>query len=505
MTTHRSFVPAGARSGIAGVFSNPWIIGLLALAAVSGALIGAFMTGADTGALLALALGLWIIVSMQLRPIQTIAGVMCFWAPLVFVMMETDVGEVAGVPINMTRFLGGVLLLALLLRLCFRVMRKEPLPRIPRPVALYGAFGAVLVVAFVRSPDPGQAAGELIRFAASFLLLIVIWYDIRRSEDVGLIHRWTLAGILASAALTVSMRFLRPDLLIFEMTGIKRAVGTFGQANVTGLLGVLGVAYLFPFLSRCRSGAKGQLWIAGNVLLVAMIVTTLSRTAIVGLLVFVTAWAMAEREKIVSGRTKVFAALALFLALGAGLALMGSDTLNARMQDLQTLHGSGQGVDEQAGSGRIGIWKHHWDTYRQGSVIEILFGRGLSSSMVVSEQMYTSVDLLYGKVQGVHNEYLWLLMEVGIFGLMVYAAALISMFRYFRDRLLDRGTAVPAEVKNLIAVVLAYAVSYQLANAVFGWSITGMGVRWYFLCYLGLGFAATRVGADYLDPAPTSQ
>ena len=36
-----------------------------------------------------------------------------------------------------------------------------------------------------------------------------------------------------------------------------------------------------------------------------------------------------------------------------------------------------------------------------------------------------------------------------------------------------------------------------------GWG--QVSVRWYFLCYLGLGFAATRVGANYLDPAPTSQ
>ena len=64
------------------------------------------------------------------------------------------------------------------------------------------------------------------------------------------------------------------------------------------------------------------------------------------------------------------------------------------------LSGSDNNIDS-----RMGFWKAYWDDYRDGDLLEILFGNGLSSS--INEL-----------IRRPHNIYILILNQLGIFGLI---------------------------------------------------------------------------------------
>ncbi len=217
------------------------------------------------------------------------------------------------------------------------------------------------------------------------------------------------------------------------------------------------------------------------------------------LAIFLGVWALFDRQRLVSTRTKIGVFLLTSVATLFALSFSGQETISKRLYDVPGL-GAVSMTDYEAGSGRLGLWRHHWRAFTGGTPVEILLGQGLGSSMVVSQALYSAMGLP-GEVQGPHNEYLWLLVETGIAGFALYFGFLLSLVAYCLRVVRAPAGEYSAEVTAFVVVFFAYFVSYQLAKEFFGWGITEMGVRWYFLLFLGLVSVAPGTDVPYLAPS----
>lgn len=80
---------------------------------------------------------------------------------------------------------------------------------------------------------------------------------------------------------------------------------------------------------------------------------------------------------------------------------------------------------DDVGSGRSTFWKITWDSYKEKSIENIIFGNGTNSVAPVLEAKY-------GLSIGAHNGWLDILYTFGIVGLLLYALIVFGMF--FRNR-----------------------------------------------------------------------
>lgn len=273
-----------------------------------------------------------------------------------------------------------------------------------RKVPLFTPFALFVVITFLGvawAPDKNLAAQDWLRSFGTLILYVLIVDLMRTSKD----RRWVIRVILLSSVipLMVGMYQLFTDGGNHDTPGFNRIYGTLAHPSPYGfyILQLLPLAVVFLMHTRNRFGRLGLF--AMIPIMLFSIYATQTRGAWIGVLVMIMAvmWLRARWTLI-------------FVPLVLGAAFFALPSVRQRVSGIN----SGECVSETDCKSSV-LWRQkQWEAaLRSASPIKIVtIGAGLRS-----------VDVTLG--QFTHNEYVRLLVETGVLGLI----ATVVLYRRLFD------------------------------------------------------------------------
>lgn len=390
---------------------------------------------------------------------------------------------VAGVTINVSQ----AVMLGVAALLTFRMMSELGtagwLPRLTGAHCVYAAFVAWSAVLIVPA-DNGDWPTVIGRLLACLVIHCTgYWLALRRTFWI----QATIGAAAFVAAVSAAVdRFLRDTSLDFMAIGAIRSRGSFSTAVATAVIAFSALPVYTNLWLRRRSRAESVVAVAGFAAVAAAIVLTLTRTAVVGVVLFaffLMIWGRRGRGAR-RGSMTLRTLVPVVLVLGA-LYLVPSEQIDRRLQDLTGLS-QGEGFGEKTGSGRGGIWAGVLGELRQSTPWELLIGHGLG-------EVWDATERALNERIDSHNSYLSVLYDLGIVGLLLYAGVFLVHIRLLRPTERD-----PEDVAVTKGVWRAYCAAYALSAVMFNGYVYVAGPTWFTL--LGLGYAlsvghARREGA----------
>lgn len=320
------------------------------------------------------------------------------------------------------------------------------------------AFLALATVSLAWSAYPAATALGLLTtwmlvVSGAAIAIVFSWAQLRRA--LGIVLKVVLAGSLLFelfVALVIRAPILPlapqihqdpadfetiPKLLywsrneLFEVFDEGRIQGLVGNANHLGFLALLAlIVFAIELVDRTRSRWRSAAW-----LVLATVVLLCARSATVTVALVVTAAAVGvvlllRREQSPRARAITYGALAAGAALAVTLAIVFRGTL------LDLL---GKSADL---TGRVGIWE---------KVIELAqqrpgFGWGWVSYWVWWAEPFDDLAFRHGvRMLQAHNAWLDVWLQLGIAGLVVFGALVLSTLVRSWSLAIDRGQRVPGE------------------------------------------------------------
>jgi len=429
-------------------------------------------------ALASLVVGLWVLIALIVAPIGFLASTMGLYGSMQAFLQEQDVIAFGSFEVNASKLFVVMVTSLLVFRLLVEMARFG---RVPKPTASI-ALSALLVVwavqALLRTPSPSEGTAVVARMAACSVAFFYTYAFTRSRHDFWLLCLGSsVTTIVASGIALVEVVRGRSSELV--AIGEFRGAGGFGGAVATGTVAFFGMALAAAILQSFRLSRNGRLLATITVGAGAIgIVTTFTRTAIVGTIFFLALLLVTSRGGLKGlniVRRLVVAALVL-AAIGVSFRFVSTETMQARMSDLP---GQGGNVTLQAesGSGRGRIWSNLVRLQSQSSLQEWIVGHGM---------LAVPVDLL--RVMGIrvdgHNSILDILYDTGIVGLAIYLALALALFRELRMR-----APYTDEVSGFTAIWWCYIVAYFMSTEMFNGFVYGVGARWYSLIITGATLA----------------
>ncbi len=453
------------------------------LGVASGAFVGlATWILGPLPAVLAVA-GLYLMALLVFSPGAFLFAVVIPYSSLQIFLREMPALQIAGVSINASQaFMMGLTSLML-----FRMLGEFAVTRqVPRPTAAHWLHAGFLFwcgLLFLRAPssDGTTIIGRLV--ACMVIHFVGYWLASRG-------RFWVLATVggtaIVAAASAVLDRVIREPALESITVGAIRSRGAFTTAVATAVIAFAGLPVFAELWLRRAARAERLVASAGFVAIGLALLFTLTRTAILGVVLFAITIAMwRPRGEARQRRLRpVHLVLPVLLILGL-LYWVPEEYLEARVQDLSGFSQEAE-LSPELGSGRIGIWSAIVDEIASSGPIEIALGHGPGEVWNVTER---TLAFRYDS----HNSYLSVLFDFGVGGLLLYLLLLGSHLWILRSAPGDSPDAAVTKT-----VWRAYALAYALSTVLFNGYVYSAGPQWF--SYLGLGYGlAAAAGVGTLD------
>ncbi len=401
-----------------------------------------------------LGLALGLAVSLQQTPIALAivllpAVVALFMHPdwLPAVLLATAFGEsISTGGVTLSRLTGPLALLIMILTL--PGWRSVRLPRVGLLLAtlLYAAWAFASALWTVNPDSSLQNGGTgyaLAALALSYVFMLGMAMFVQR--EYHLRRLVVLIWLFSAIAGTVS--------IAQYLGGYTRSLGLSGDANFFAAIQVIALPFEALLANQVRTGRARVIVLLGLTATVGSIVTSLSRGGILALAaIFLLLALQPARTFFQSPRQKrIFLGVA---ALGAAVLLAASfSALSARTSSLFT---TGDG-----GSGRTNLWLSALTGWRAHPVNGMGFGAfiGQSNKLLLATPGVNFGDYrLRPGGQVVHNVYLETLTELGVIGLILFLAVLVTMVLTLRSTAREAAAADQRYISSFTrAMMLAVA------------------------------------------------
>lgn len=277
-----------------------------------------------------------------------------------------------------------------------------------------------------------------------FIPIVVSTYNIISGQSVGMVSYWT---------------------------NIQRFQGAFGKIHVLAyaMLFFMFVCCLFNRIYQPAGKLTQILLFVLQIFALFCLYKSYVRTVMVGFIIFWSIYLWGTNKK------------RLFLAIIACILIAGINYQKIEVIFWQIgQHGQTKLDLNAASSGRLYIWNHNIQLFFDSSIPQQLLGRGLGceSRMPVGSET---------AVWQPHNNYLNLLMSVGVVGLFIYLTLLAILLRDIYSCDLDRGN------KYLFGgMVASIIVMNFLSNAV----ILRVELSQYFWLFMGFFYSLKEMARD---------
>jgi O-Antigen ligase len=408
------------------------------------------------------------------------------WGLLHSFLFSTSLGGSAGgQSLNLSRALGGAIVLGVglgLLKLRRRGGRlTPPLVAVTLFLVLYACDAAI-------SPLRSIGAGDAVRVASGILIGIAAFYAFDTRDRLLQLTRAAFLGGVAVAGMTVvqyAITKVSPGAAhaIFgarafiysadqaHSNHVARVAGSLGAPGETS--GFLVVTASFGLLryALLRDTARTRGIAAGVALMGLAIVATLTRASTVAFLLLILIWMMQRQLRSVSAvglRTKILTVLLVLVVLA--VPVLGAKTLHTRLWDINPTS-SGTGFAQ----GRGAIWSTEIRRMEASNVPQLLLGHGAHTAELQGYAHGSPIET------SPHNLLVWLLIETGVIGTVLYLAFLIGAGRRYRAAARWRRFEDAGRVG---AVALAALIAYQV-QGMFLLSPTSPGHGIYFMLFVG--------------------
>jgi O-antigen ligase len=322
--------------------------------------------------------------------------------------------------------------------------------RIPVPTLFCLTMASIVISLVANSLDSLAAKGPLgvIVEVVKVLFLWLLFYSgvnliESRKDFLFALKAWIVASAIISGIGIYGS-------LSYQLTGIEngfalqfRAQSTMGDANIFGAY--LSLSFFLTLLYRHLSGSSAN-WVAPFILIqLAGIFFSASRGTMLTLASTFGLFLLVST----SFRAKLIAAGAVMALSLAWLSIPDRDELLKSNPFTERLATATTDVNQEAASDRKQLWDDAWVRYAGAP----LFGIGRGNFRLIGEE-----DPI--KTGQVHNTYLGLLCETGIFGLVSY----LLFFTYYPVRLLlgratFPGGVLPVAAKLLLCSLLSLSLS----------------------------------------------
>lgn len=354
---------------------------------------------------------------------------------------------------------GALVVLLLVGAVVALVLTRMKLRRLP--LALLAFIGLATVSVFW-SFYPGAtligvAGTWATTVAALFLAVLLTWAELLRALGIAL--RWIL-GLSLVFELLVAVIVRHPILPFFTDYGNAklpkafywsrdllveggRIQGIQGNANLLALSALL--ALIVFGIQLAGKSTRRPTTIAWLVLAVAMLALTRSSTVLIATVVTLAVLGVILAVRATSDRSRIL------VYSGAGVLAAGAVTAALVFQGpLLTLLGKGEGL-----TGRVGIW----DSVVQLAVQRPVFGWGWVSYWAPWVAPFDHLAVINGVTYlQAHNAWLDVWLQLGVIGVVLFAALVVTAFARSWLMAVDRVSPLPGNSAGYRAVALLPAL-----------------------------------------------
>ncbi len=328
-------------------------------------------------------------------------------------------------------------------------------------------FTLISIISFSYSWAPGATLTEILRILSFFVLYLVT----RATVTDWPAFRQVAIAFLLSMVMPVLVGYYQ----VLTHTGLtfaessNRAYGTFGHPNVLAFYLVLGLSFTMSVWPLLALRIRSRWPIIG--LLGIMLILTFTRGAWVGLIVSLGIISyMRFRRYFFAG----LMALAVMIAILPTVNIVTTSVMNL---DLRTVPGAKEIIARQADQSSYQWRLDVWTEMSQRFYERPIFGFGLGAFPAVRQlQVF---DFFQGV--GAHNDYLRLLIELGVLGIGAYLAFLISIFVHLGRTVRRLGShPISLPVLSLIGFSAAFVLMSAFDNL-----LQSTPVMWAYMILLG--------------------
>jgi O-antigen ligase len=432
------------------------------LAVVLGVLIQRGAGAVIAGAVAAGGLGLW---AAQAEPSLLVSAVLLL-RPVIDVAAGTDFLTVASLQraestqtLNATSFLGfGVIVLCPLQVLNATRWRLTMTPlRVPLPLAIYTALIAWAAVTVLFAEQTIISLADLLRIVSIWCVAVLTWRACRATGGLQAIWRaMVLSAVIPS--LTAVQQFLSGTGGLADASGeaeVNRALGTVSHPNPFGHYLVLTLLATWGLIAVEKRWRRRVPWLALALPQAIALFATFTRGA----------WVAGVVAAMVLLYFSGVKRAALWLIAGAIiiaiLYALGGEAVQTRLGSLES-----SDPNQNTALGRLLIWEDIASFLFQG--YRPITGVGIGSVSVVADRIL-EVPVIS------HNDYLRVLLELGVIGLVMwiglFAASAVGMIERIAATRRD-PTARAAAIVGLAALAAYFTggwVENLFTNTLFQW------------------------------------
>jgi O-antigen ligase len=352
--------------------------------------------------------------------------------------------------LSVIKILGALVLVGYLFR---GLSRREDF-RLPATLLAAFVFAIFVLLSLATSADPGAGIQQTLRYLL-FVGFLFLFVQLVRTRTVLL---WCLRALALSAAIASILAIVA---FIGGATG--RVAGPIGEANDFAYL----LAVVLPLVTYLAVTDRAQrpLWVACLVIVVAGLLGTLSRGALVGLAALAV-WGLVTRRVPVKGLVQGF----LLLAGVAVIALvLWGPLIHERLS-----------MKERVANANVASRQALWSAAARMAADHPLVGVGPHQFGPRSAD-YLVDDPLGIKNPVAHNSFLEILAENGVLALLAFVAMIVGTWHLLTQARRGRARGDPAarlataaQASLVVAIVSANFLSVQLTIPL--WLLAGIAV-----------------------------
>jgi len=450
-----------------------------ALVVVAGVDIAFAYTAFDRGAVetvLGGVIALGVMALCIFRPRPALLAFAGSWGVVHVLLSNGELEKTGGVSASISQLLGVTVVLGFGIAVVGLHSRRGSRP-LPFPLRAFAMFAVVYALAELITPFHAAGLSDLFKIVGGVVLAFIGYYVIDDEKRLLALARAVgIAGVLVAVGALAQFTFGSGLTLQSqaEISGPYRATSVLGSANGTAefLLICAGFVLLRYALRRDRYRVRADLTTLAIVSI--GIVVTFTRADIIALVVMLVVWAALWQVRSTSaiGPRVRLATIAVAGAV-AVVQVVGSASLISRAEG--RLHSSGTA---QVLTGREAIWSNELHKLESADLGTTLIGSGAHTS---NTSVYVPQSEKYVEYPP-HDLFLWLAIETGLVGLVVYGSALFSLSRSFLtvargSRFTPSGQVAAVAFATTIAVIL---------DSMFHNTQVSTDSEWYFMLFVGV-------------------
>lgn len=390
-----------------------------------------------------------------------------------------SIGMFLGQNITISRAMGVMITIGVATNLL--LSRKRPYFLNDPAVRIYSIFALWTTSAALFWSAPIEGISFLIRFLSEFSIFLA-FYKIGTFSKMPYRIPLLMTSVGCVSALITISQYVGLDVIrdfydqwginavrASSIEGIARASGILGGAFVSSAIMMISLAHAATLWAKSTDNNKMRRWVTASAIALILlgILVTLTRATILGAIALITIWAMLKQR--IEGKSLIpMIILVVIIVLGiaaADLVITGGSLRSRVVTDL-----------EDPSNGRIPMWSVVLSEFSRLGLLGWLIGGGIGFSFIGAMK-------LWGIQWPPHNQYLWLLADIGLVGLMLYLVFLAQIIRRFYSCTNDHKIFT-AYFALTIAVALIFANS---------WNYTGNAAfSWFYLSTIGFTLGLTR-------------